>query len=57
MDVLGFDMKNIDPSMLSNFVRKDELEKLGDQLGQRFKISNGTEIIESFSKSLFPNID
>ena len=48
LDVLGFDLKNIDPSMLQNFVRKDELEKLGDQLGQRFKISNGTEIIESF---------
>ena len=30
LDVLGFDMKNIDPSMLSNFVRKDELAKLGD---------------------------
>ena len=50
MDVLGIDVSSLDPSMLQNFIRKDELEKLGDQLGQRFKISNGTDIIESYSK-------
>ena len=57
LDVLGIDVSSLDPSMLQNFIRKDELEKLGDQLGQRFKISNGTDIIESYSKQLMPNLD
>lgn len=30
MDVLGFNMADVDTKMLSNFIREDEIEKLGE---------------------------
>ena len=56
-EILGFSADSIDQSMFTNFVREDEIAQLGEQLSDRFSISNGTDIIEQFSKSMFPDVN
>ena len=56
-EVLGFSVDSIDQSMFTNFVREDEIAQLGDQLSERFSIANGTDIMEEFSKQMFPDVN
>jgi len=43
-DFLGFSLDEIDPLMLTNFVRKDEIERLSSQLLGNYKLQNGTNL-------------
>ena len=56
-DVLGFNLEDVDTSMLSSFVRKDEIEQLAEEAGERFKIDNATDYVDDFTRDMMPDLD
>jgi len=56
-DVLGFDLEDVDTSMLSSFVRKEEIEQFAEETGERFKIDNATDYVDEFTKNMMPDLD
>ena len=56
-DVLGFDFDDVDTSMLSNFVREDEIEKFAEQIGEQYKVENATDFAKNLTSDFIPDID
>ena len=57
MEIMGFTLADVDQKMLMNFVREDEIAQIGNQLGERFSVSNATDLIDEFSTDMFPNVE